>query len=191
MKSQMNILVTNRGVKMNLRMRKKPANPLLLLILMRRITHKSLQNANLRMENTISFIHLSLAKGGKRRKSLRPIRTIGKGRALLHASKQNVEAAENRSTYSNKSQVPEKEEMRVHQQDSRHSSSVPSVQMTMKPTHVNMSQPKLPKARAQKFMRQKSETITLRNPSSGMRGPNSLQNGRTGDSVRLGSCHGQ
>lgn len=42
--------------------------------------------------------------------------------------------------YSNRRRVSEKEKMRVHQLASRHTSSVPSLLMTMQPTHVYMGQ---------------------------------------------------
>ncbi|XP_059293754.1 B3 domain-containing protein REM16-like [Lycium ferocissimum] len=83
--------------------------------------------------------------------------------------KMNVEPEEKVPVLSNRRQVPEKEKIRVHQLASRHTSSVPSVLMTMQPTHVNMGQLKLPKAWQQKYMRQKSEAITLRIPLSGRR----------------------
>lgn len=81
--------------------------------------------------------------------------------------KKSVEPEEKRPVFSNRRQVPEKEKIKVHQLASRHKSSVPSVLMTMQPTHVYMGQLKLPKDWAQKYMKKKSETITLRNPLSG------------------------
>ncbi|KAM3252827.1 hypothetical protein T459_06661 [Capsicum annuum] len=82
---------------------------------------------------------------------------------------------ENSCSYSNRRQVPEKEKMRVHQQASRHTSSVPCVLMKMKPTHVYNGQLKFPRAWAQEHMRQKSETITLRIPSTGRTWPASIR----------------
>ncbi|KAL3378502.1 hypothetical protein AABB24_004430 [Solanum stoloniferum] len=85
----------------------------------------------------------------------------------MSSRKKNVEPEEKRPMFSNRRRVPEKEKMKVHQLASRHTSSVPSLLMTMQPTHVYMGQLKLPKEWAQKNMRKKSETITLRIPSSG------------------------
>ncbi|KAJ8546120.1 hypothetical protein K7X08_018703 [Anisodus acutangulus] len=103
-------------------------------------------------------------KGNKMKKILVAKQDNGKRKCTASSSrKKNTAPA---LMFSNRRQVPEKEKIRVHGLASRHTSSVPSVLITMQPTHVYMGQMKLPKAWAQKYMRKKSETITLRIPSS-------------------------
>ncbi|MCD7448869.1 hypothetical protein HAX54_046963 [Datura stramonium] len=109
------------------------------------------------------------SKGEKMKKILVAKQDDNRKRKCTPSSshKKNIEPEEKRPMFSNRRQVSEKEKIKVHRRASRHTSSMPSVLMTMQPTHVYMGQLKLPKEWAQKYMRMKSETITLRIPSSG------------------------